>query len=253
MGGVGNDSDTRDSRESGTGGPAARPAASGPDSAASDPHSTASAPHPTASDPPCAPSDPPSDAKRALRRTLLDARARLAPEETEAAARALTRHALELPELTGASTVAAYVSVGREPGTRALLDALRTRGVRVLLPVLLPDDDLDWGVYEGADRLVRAGRGLLEPDGPRLGPGAVREAGAVLLPGLAVDGRGMRLGRGGGSYDRVLERLAAVPVPPCLVVLLYAHEVVAHVPEEAHDRPVHAVVTPDGVRRFTRA
>ncbi|AZK94551.1 5-formyltetrahydrofolate cyclo-ligase [Streptomyces sp. SID5473] len=225
VGGVRNDSDTRDSRESGTGSPAAHPAASAP----------------------------PADGKRALRRTLLDARARLTPEETGAAARALTRHALELPELTGAPTVAAYVSVGREPGTRALLDALRTRGVRVLLPVLLPDDDLDWGEYEGADRLVRAGRGLLEPDGPRLGPGAVREAEAVLLPGLAVDGRGMRLGRGGGSYDRVLERLAAVPVPPCLVVLLYAHEVVAQVPEEAHDRPVHAVVTPDGVRRFTRA
>ncbi|MGW1276294.1 5-formyltetrahydrofolate cyclo-ligase [Streptomyces tsukubensis] len=239
MGGVRNGSDPRDSRESGTGSPAARPAASTSHSAASAPDSAASA--------------PPADGKRALRRTLLDARARLTSEETDAAARALTRHALELPELTGASTVAAYVSVGREPGTRTLLDALRTRGVRVLLPVLLPDDDLDWGEYEGADRLVRAGRGLLEPEGPRLGPGAVREAGAVLLPGLAVDGRGMRLGRGGGSYDRVLERLAAVPVPPCLVVLLYAHEVVVHVPEEAHDRPVHAVVTPDGVRRFTRA
>ncbi|QDY80984.1 5-formyltetrahydrofolate cyclo-ligase [Streptomyces qinzhouensis] len=203
--------------------------------------------------PKAAPLARPTEGKRAVRRALLDARARLTPEESEAAAHALTRHALELPELTSASTVAAYVSVGREPGTRALLDALRTRGVRVLLPVLLPDDDLDWGVYEGADRLVRAGRGLLEPAGPRLGPGAVREAGAVLLPGLAVDGRGMRLGRGGGSYDRVLERLANAPVPPRLVVLLYADEVVGHVPDEAHDRPVHAVVTPDGVRRFTGA
>lgn len=188
--------------------------------------------------------------KRALRRALLDVRAGLTPELAATAARELTRHALGLSELTAAGTVAAYVSVGREPGTRALLDALRARGVRVLLPVLLPDDDLDWAVYEGPERLARAGRGLLEPTGPRLGPGAVRGADAVLLPGLAVDGRGMRLGRGGGSYDRVLARLADSPVPPPLVVLLYANEVVDRVPAEAHDRPVHTVVTPDGVRRF---
>ncbi|MEU9607747.1 5-formyltetrahydrofolate cyclo-ligase [Streptomyces sp. NPDC048057] len=189
-------------------------------------------------------------AKRSVRRDLLDARAALSPDDVRQAAEAITRHALSLPELTGARTLAAYVSVGREPGTRALLDALRARGVRVLLPVLLADDDLDWGVYEGAEQLVRAGRGLLEPAGPRLGPDAVREADAVLLPGLAVDARGMRLGRGGGSYDRVLARLATSAAVPPLIVLLYANEVVAHLPEEAHDHPVHAVVTPDGVRRF---
>ena len=126
----------------------------------------------------------------------------------EAPPRCSPQRALELPELAEARTVAAYVSVGREPGTRALLDALRARGVRVLLPVLLPDNDLDWAAYEGPDALARAGRGLLEPAGPRLGPDAVTGADAVLLPGLAVDGGGMRLGRGGGSYDRVLARLA---------------------------------------------
>ncbi|MEO3765586.1 5-formyltetrahydrofolate cyclo-ligase [Streptomyces sp. B8F3] len=146
--------------------------------------------------------------KAALRRTLLAARAAVPPGEAEAAARRLARRALELPELAGARTVAAYVSVGREPGTRELLEALRARGTAVLLPVLLADDDLDWAEYGGPDALRPAGRGLLEPAGPRLGPEAVRTAEAVLLPGLAVDGRGLRLGRGGGSYDRVLARLA---------------------------------------------
>ncbi|MGW6459167.1 5-formyltetrahydrofolate cyclo-ligase [Streptomyces sp. NPDC055078] len=188
--------------------------------------------------------------KRALRSRLLGARRLLSSEDVRNASVVLSRHALDLPELTGAATVAAYVSVGREPGTRALLDALLTRGVRVLLPVLLADNDLDWGVYRGAGRLVPAGRGLLEPDGERLGVNAVLEADAVLLPGLAVDRRGMRLGRGGGSYDRVLARLAAAGAEPALVVLLYGNEVVARVPEEPHDHPVHAVVTPEGVRRF---
>ncbi|HZX39774.1 MAG TPA: 5-formyltetrahydrofolate cyclo-ligase [Streptomyces sp.] len=189
--------------------------------------------------------------KSAVRRELLDARDVLSPQDVQRAAEALARLALDLPELAEASTVAAYVSVGREPGTRALLDALRARGVRVLLPVLQADNDLDWGVYEGAEHLVRAGRGLLEPDGARLGADAVLDADAVLLPGLAVDARGMRLGRGGGSYDRVLARLSAAGADPALVVLLYADEVVARVPEEPHDHPVHAVVTPEAVRRFT--
>ncbi|WSF21784.1 5-formyltetrahydrofolate cyclo-ligase [Streptomyces sp. NBC_01353] len=190
--------------------------------------------------------------KAALRRHLLAARAQLTTHDAESSGGLFARGARELAELAEASTVAAYVSVGREPGTRALLDVLRGRGVRVLLPVLLPDNDLDWGEYEGAESLAKAGRGLLEPTGPRLGPEAVCEADVVLLPGLAVDERGMRLGRGGGSYDRVLARLARADAHPSLVVLLYANEVVARVPEEPHDHPVHAVVTPEGIRRFER-
>lgn len=188
--------------------------------------------------------------KQSLRRELIAARRLLTQEDVREAASVLASAAVDLPELTGAQTVAAYVSVGREPGTHTLLDVLRARGVRVLLPVLMADNDLDWAVFEGPEHLAPAGRGLLEPDGPRLGPRAVLEADAVLLPGLAVDGRGMRLGRGGGSYDRVLARLSAAGAHPALVVLLYDDEVVARVPEEPHDHPVDAVVTPAGARRF---
>ncbi|MCI4045718.1 5-formyltetrahydrofolate cyclo-ligase [Streptomyces sp. TRM75563] len=191
-----------------------------------------------------------ASAKSSLRRELLAARALLTKEDAVRAAAVLAAAALGLPELADARTVAAYVSVGREPGTRALLEALRGRGVRVLLPVLLPDNDLDWAAYEGPEHLLPAGRGLLEPDGPRLGPDAVLDADTVLLPGLAVDGAGMRLGRGGGSYDRVLARLTAAGAHPALVVLLYDDEVVARVPSEPHDHPVDAVVTPAGARRF---
>ncbi|MBG7700851.1 5-formyltetrahydrofolate cyclo-ligase [Streptomyces sp. MC1] len=192
--------------------------------------------------------------KRALRRELLAVRNRLTADDVRVAGRALAERALDLPELARARTVAAYVSVGGEPGTLALLDALRARGVRVLLPALLPDNDLDWGEYAGPDSLARVRHGgkmaLFEPSGARLGPDAVTDADVVLLPGLAVDARGMRLGRGGGSYDRVLARLERAGARPRLVVLLYDTEVVARVPAEAHDKPVHAVVTPSGVRRF---
>ncbi|MGW1954043.1 5-formyltetrahydrofolate cyclo-ligase [Streptomyces sp. NPDC001920] len=189
-----------------------------------------------------------------LRREFLAVRSRLTADDVRESAVALAGRALGLPELAHARTVAAYVSVGSEPGTLALLDALRARGVRVLLPVLLPDNDLDWGAYTGEGSLARVQHGgrmaLFEPAGERLGPQAVTEADVVLLPGLAVDARGMRLGRGGGSYDRVLARLEKAGVRPSLVVLLYDSEVVEHVPGEPHDRPVDAAVTPSGVRRF---
>ncbi|MCC3769952.1 5-formyltetrahydrofolate cyclo-ligase [Streptomyces sp. UNOC14_S4] len=189
-------------------------------------------------------------AKGELRRGFLAVRAGLTPGDRGAAEAALARRALELPELAEAGTVAAYVSVGSEPGTRALLEALRERGVRVLLPVLLPDNDLDWALYRGSDHLVRAARGLLEPDGPRLGPSAIASADTVLLPGLAVDARGLRLGRGGGSYDRALERLSLAGAAPARVVLLYDTEVVQSLPAEPHDQPVTAAVTPSGVHHF---
>ena len=189
-----------------------------------------------------------------LRREFLAVRNRLTADDVREAAVAFAQRALELPELAHARTVAAYVSVGSEPGTPVLLDALRARGIDVLLPVLLPDNDLDWGSYDGEGSLARVRHGgkmaLLEPSGERLGPDAVSGADVVLLPGLAVDGRGMRLGRGGGSYDRVLARLERAGVHPALVVLLYDSEVIGHVPAEEHDRPVRAVVTPSGVRRF---
>ncbi|MFE0762746.1 5-formyltetrahydrofolate cyclo-ligase [Streptomyces smyrnaeus] len=188
--------------------------------------------------------------KRELRRAVLSVRRTLTADDLQAAAHALARHVLELPELAGAATVAGYVSVGSEPGTGPLLEALRGRGVRVLLPVLREDNDLDWAAYEGPDALVAAGRGLREPSGARLGPEAVTQADAVLLPGLAVDRGGLRLGRGAGCYDRVLTRLAARGAQPACAVLLYDGEVVDRIEGEEHDRRVDTAVTPSGVHRF---
>ncbi|MCA1711851.1 MAG: 5-formyltetrahydrofolate cyclo-ligase, partial [Actinobacteria bacterium] len=120
------------------------------------------------------------------------------------------------------------------PGTTSLL-ALRDD---VLLPVLLPDDDLDWAV--GRD--LRPGpRGLLEPVGPRLGVAAISSCDLVLVPALAVDVAGTRLGRGGGSYDRALRRATGRTI-----ALLHDGELVERLPADPHDVPVTAAVTPSG-------
>ena len=140
-----------------------------------------------------------------------------------------------------AGTVAAYYSVGTEPDTHGLLFALWKRGAYVLLPLLLPDGDLDWASYEGPDSLRPAGRGLMEPAEPPRGVAAVCSADLVLVPALAADHSGLRLGRGGGSYDRALARVGA-QVPT--VALLYDTELVPVVPAEPHDQRVRMVARP---------
>src|SRR5688500_15215291 len=121
-------------------------------------------------------------AKLALRDQLLTARRRLPLTVVGERARAVADHLMAAPEIRRAATVAAYVSVSSEPGTGPLLDALTLAGKRVILPLLQPDNDLDWAAYDGSSGLRTARRGLLEPDGPLLGRDTIRTADAVLVP-----------------------------------------------------------------------
>lgn len=190
---------------------------------------------------------PEATRKISVRDQVLTARRRRPLTEVGEAARAIADVVLATEEVRRAATVAAYVSLGTEPGTTDLLDRLVEAGKRVILPVLLPDNDLDWAVYRGLTSLAPAGRGLLEPVGTPLGVEAIATADVVLVPGVAVSRTGTRLGRGGGSYDRALGR---VPVGTPTCVLLYDDEVLADVPAEPHDRPVTAAATPGGLIRF---
>ncbi len=179
--------------------------------------------------------------KASLRRRLLAARAAL-PESARAEAGRLIRdHVLAMPEVGAAGSIAAYYSVGTEPGTNSLIFALWKRGSYVILPVLLPDGDLDWASYEGPDSLAPGPHGMLQPTEPVRGPAAVTRAEVVLVPALAVDAAGNRLGRGGGSYDRALSRVGG-QVPT--IALLYDDELLPAVPAEPHDRQVRAVARP---------
>lgn len=180
-------------------------------------------------------------AKTRLRAELMEKRAAMTTRARSVAARSMRDAFLAAPEVEMAGTVAAYMSIGTEPETRGLLFALWKRGAYVLLPKLLPDGDLDWASYEGPDSLVPGPRGLLEPTEPPRGPGAVTSADVVVVPALAIDRTGMRLGRGGGSYDRVLARVG----PAILTVgLVYDAELRPSLPAEPHDQHVRAAVTP---------
>jgi 5-formyltetrahydrofolate cyclo-ligase len=182
--------------------------------------------------------------KAELRRALRERRAARSEEERARAGQALAAHAPAL----GEGPIAAFVGVRVEPPTLPLLAALHARGVRVLLPLLRDDLDLEWADYDGdPEGLVASARGVLQPSGPSLGLAGIGSAALVLAPALAVDGEGRRLGQGGGSYDRALTRTSA----PVLAVV-FDDELLEAVPAEAHDRPVGGVLTPaGGVRRLS--
>jgi 5-formyltetrahydrofolate cyclo-ligase len=189
-------------------------------------------------------------------RFVNDRRALGSRERARQSALAVCRLLAE-PLLASAKTVAAYWPLGTEPDTGPLLEALLTRGAEVLLPVLLSDRDLDWARYDGDPAgLVHAGAGTFGPGGRALGPAAVLSAQVVVVPALAVTPLGVRLGRGGGSYDRVLARISAAAAAglasPWTCALLYEEELGAleSGAVQAHDRPVHAACTASRLVEF---
>ncbi len=185
--------------------------------------------------------------KRVLREAALVARAALSPDDVAVADAALIAAACQLVQAV--ERVAAYVPMTGEPGGPGLPTALAAvlPPSSLLLPVLAPDRDLDWAAYDGTLTAGTTLSRLHEPPGPRLGPEAIANAQMVLVPALAVDATGTRLGRGGGSFDRALARVRPdVPV----IALLYPGELVSVLPAEPHDRPVTAVLTPAGLQRL---
>jgi 5-formyltetrahydrofolate cyclo-ligase len=179
--------------------------------------------------------------KAELRAQVLARRSALPADQRATAGKLIRDAVLAAPQVQMAGTIAAYYSVGTEPDTRGLVYALWKRGTYVLLPLLRPDGDLDWASYEGPDSLVAGPRGLREPGEPPRGVDAVARADVVLVPALAVDAAGRRLGRGGGSYDRALARVG--PLVP-LIALIYDDELVEQVPAEEHDVAVRATARP---------
>ncbi|BBZ08851.1 5-formyltetrahydrofolate cyclo-ligase [Mycolicibacterium doricum] len=178
-----------------------------------------------------------------MRAQVSRARRTVPPQTREREAAALAAHLAGIA--VAGATVCAYVPVGSEPGSLAMLDELLARGARVLLPVARHDEagaptPLRWGVYRPG-LLVDAQFGLREPAPPWLPAAAVADAAVVLVPALAVDRCGVRLGRGAGFYDRSLRRADPAAL---LVAVVRDEEFVERVPAEGHDVPMTHALTP---------
>jgi 5-formyltetrahydrofolate cyclo-ligase len=163
-----------------------------------------------------------------LRSLLLANRAAMDPGERLREAQSATSAVLESWPVGTGDLVAGYASFGTEPDTTGLRRALADRGATVVLPAVLADHDLSWHTETGAD----------------FGPDAIAGCTLVVVPGLAADRAGWRLGRGGGSYDRALAR---VPLGVPRVLLAYSSELLDAVPHEGHDERVTHVALANGV------
>jgi 5-formyltetrahydrofolate cyclo-ligase len=181
-----------------------------------------------------------AESKRILRRKALGRRGRLTPEDREQLGARIAERILDLDEVAGAQTVLAYASFGAEVPTDGLIQVLLARGVTVLLPAV-DGDRLRAHPVASLEEVAPGYRGIREPVRRETVPPA---ADVVLVPGVAFDSTGRRLGYGGGFYDRYLAEARGRRVGVC-----FEAQVVAEVPTGAGDVPVEVVVTEDRVIR----
>lgn len=147
----------------------------------------------------------------------------------------------ESSEFKDSQVIASYRSFGYEPDTTSLNEQILKSGRQLLLPVRLSDNSLEFRIWDGnLSNLVRNGK-LEEPSGERY-LGAID---MMIVPALAVDKKGNRLGRGGGSYDRALDSFSGFSV-----ALVYEDEVLEELPTEEHDVPVRLLLTPERLIRI---
>jgi 5-formyltetrahydrofolate cyclo-ligase len=180
--------------------------------------------------------------KTALRHSVQLALEELTEQERRAASAAAVARLVRLPEVWRAGVVALYVALPQELDPSAAVPILRDRGIRTLFP-RVRGDLLDLAEASDPHALPGGFRGIREPTGPAVDPSVVDVA---VLPGVAFDLDGGRLGQGGGHYDRLLPEL---PEDTVRIGLGFSCQVVPRVPREDHDALVDIVVTDHAVHR----
>lgn len=187
------------------------------------------------------------EAKQRMRASARAARRALEPELRRAASEAICRHLLALPRLVEAAVVLGYAASSEEPDPSGALTALLEQGAAVLLP-RVEGEQLEIVAIEDLVALAPGYLGIPEPTGPAVEvfPPIDTASLAVLVPGVAFDPRGGRLGQGGGHYDRLLALLDGATAAPVLIGVAFTTQLVQEVPRARHDHGVHLVVTEDG-------
>lgn len=165
-------------------------------------------------------------------------------DDLQASAHELAHRLAWWTMVRGAGTVTAYCASGDEPSTDALIEAIKEQSVRVLLPVVTSSTQLQWSPFLTKTQMTIGSHGISEPTGPRYDSTVLSGVDLMIVPALAVTTDGVRLGQGGGFYDRVLP-LVRPDVP--IIAMIYDDEFLpaGSIPHEAHDVRVTHVCTPD--------
>jgi 5-formyltetrahydrofolate cyclo-ligase len=144
-------------------------------------------------------------------------------------------------EFHRAGVIASYQAYGDEPNTDSINQLIIESGKKLLLPALMPDRSLEFRIWDGNPKNLKLNGKLREPVGEKFS-GAID---LMILPALAIDKHGNRLGQGGGSYDRTLESFEGISI-----AVVNESEFVESLPTEDRDIPVNAVLTPTRLIRF---
>ncbi|ORC24493.1 5-formyltetrahydrofolate cyclo-ligase [Rothia nasimurium] len=188
---------------------------------------------------------------KALARSYIRRRRKHTPV-TEEIERRFTQHLSQLiAELEPGSTLAGFLPLATEPPITGALREAVEQGHTVLAPVVLPHHHLGWVRWHPQEPTQVNSLGILEPTGERLDSGAFVEADLRLVPALAVDRQGRRLGQGGGYYDRLFEMLGEKALSPSTAGVVFDRELLDGLPAEPWDAQLSTVVTEEGVRRIT--
>lgn len=185
--------------------------------------------------------------KARLRGERLAARDALTQAERQQKSRAMTEHGASAIPLTPGAVVSGFMPIRSEADIRPLMEALRTQGARLVLPVVLDRETIVFRAFEVDAPLVRTGFGTT-------GPGEdaqVLDPDILLVPLSVFDGHGQRIGYGAGHYDRAIARLHGKGRVPILIGVAFDCQEVPSVPAEPHDVPLHAVLTESGLRWFS--
>lgn len=171
--------------------------------------------------------------KQELRKELRERHEQHAPEESEAVVRRLLAH----PHMQQAAVVALYYSLPDEVCTHQLADLLAATGKTVLLPRVTDDENMEWHRYTGSHDLRIGAFGIMEPVGERYTDyGSIELA---VVPGMAFDREGHRLGRGRGYYDRFLSRVPNI----YKIGVCFKSRLLDHVPTGTHDVAMDEVIS----------
>jgi 5-formyltetrahydrofolate cyclo-ligase len=182
-----------------------------------------------------------------LRQTYKQRRAALPAEIRGAAIARIVAHLNSARLLLGKTTIAAFMATDTEVDLRAWIRDRWVGHDHILLPRVADQRAMTFHTYAAATQLTLNRYGIAEPaDSTPVAPSAIE---AVLVPLVAFDNLGTRLGMGGGYYDRYLPRLNVQT--PVIGVAYACQESEAPLPRDTWDVPLHAVVTENGVLEFS--
>ena len=183
--------------------------------------------------------------RRSMRRELRERRSALSPEEQAGVSAAVGRRLAQIAALERSLVVGGYRAIRGEVDIDAALPRLHEDGAMVTIP-RVSGDRMDFLPWTSASETITGSFGIDEPINGE--PVQFSQHDVVLVPLVAFDGTGQRLGQGGGFYDRAID--AAGAARPLLIGVAHAFQQVRSVPVEAWDMPLDAVVTEERVHEF---